>query len=267
MKKQLGDKQEQLETILKKMDKVIVAFSGGVDSSFLLAFTNKILGENTIAVTVNSPYTPKRELKDAKDFVNSLGIKHMIINIDMKDIESISKNPINRCYICKKIIFSKIKELASKKNISYVLDASNYNDINDYRPGMKALQELSIKSPLVDVRMTKEEIRILSKKMNLNTWNKPSMACLASRFPYGTPITQTNLKMVEKSEDYLQTLGLTQIRVRYHGEIARIEVEKKEFNLIIKNSNKIVKYMKNLGFKYIALDLNGYLTGSLNKDL
>jgi uncharacterized protein len=267
VEKQLKYKQEQLKNRLKKMNIAIIAFSGGVDSSFLLNLTHKILGENTIAVTINSPFISPREILEVKEFTNMRKIKHKIINIEMKEIKNIASNPINRCYHCKKLILSKIKDYAEKENIVYVLDASNYNDLNDYRPGMKALKELKIQTPMIDVKLTKEEIRILSKEMDLKTWNKPSMACLASRIPYGKTITPSKLKKIEKSEEYIQSLGIKQIRVRYYDQMARIEVLKKDFQLILENSNKIVKFMKRMGFKYITLDLAGYRTGSLNEDL
>lgn len=267
MEKQLNKKQRQLKNRLKKMNKAVIAFSGGVDSSFLLAFAYKILGENIIAVTINSPFISPRELREAKEFTKTRKIKHKIINIEMNEMKAIATNPIDRCYYCKKLIFSKIKDYAKKENINYVLDASNYNDLNDYRPGMKALKELGIESPMINAGLTKDDIRLLSKDMNLNTWDKPSMACLASRFPYGTPITFSKLKKVEKSEAYIQSFGIRQVRVRYHDEIVTIEVEKNELNLIFKNSNKITKFIKKLGFKYVTLDLDGYRTGSLNEDL
>ncbi|MDX1799265.1 MAG: ATP-dependent sacrificial sulfur transferase LarE, partial [Candidatus Lokiarchaeia archaeon] len=265
--KQLNYKQEQLKNRLKKMNKAIIAFSGGVDSSFLLNFTHKILGENTIAVTINAPFISPREIIEAKEFTKMKKIKHKIINIEMKEIKTIATNPIDRCYHCKKLLFLKIKEYATKENINYVLDASNYNDLNDYRPGMKALKELEIESPMIDVKLTKEDIRLLSKEMNLKTWKKPSMACLASRFPYETSITPSKLEKVEKSEEYIQSLGVNQIRVRYYDQMARIEVLKNDFNIILESSNKIVEFMKKIGFKYITLDLDGYRTGSLNEDL
>ncbi len=264
MEKQLNYKQEQLKNRLKKMNRAIIAFSGGVDSSFLLDFAHKILDGNTIAVTINAPFISPREISEAKEFTKMKKIRHKIINIEMKEIKAIATNPIDRCYHCKKLIFSKIKDYAEKEKITYVIDASNYNDLNDYRPGMKALKELKIETPMIDVGLTKEDIRLLSKDMNLNTWNKPSMACLASRFPYETSITPSKLEKVEKSEEYIQSLGISQIRVRYYDQMAKIEVLKQDFNLILKNSNKITKFMKKLGFKYVTLDLEGYRTGSLN---
>lgn len=267
MNKQLIEKQDQLKSRLKKMEKAVVAFSGGVDSSFLLSFTSKVLEKRIIAVTINFPFTPGRELNDAKEFTKLMKIRHKIIKIGMGELESITVNPMDRCYHCKNIIFKKIQEYAQKENIKYVLDASNYDDLNDYRPGMKALKELGIISPMIDVGLSKEDIRILSKEMGLNSWDKPSMACLASRFPYDNPITILGLEKIEKSERYIQSLGIKQIRVRYFNELAKIEVLKQDFPLILENSQKIVKFMKKLGFKYITMDIEGYRTGSLNEAL
>jgi len=265
--KQLNEKKEQLKISLIKMNKVVIAFSGGVDSAFLLAFSHQILGKNTIAVTIDSPFTPSWELDDAKEFTKSMKINHKIIKIVYKELEYIRKNQLDRCYYCKKLIFKRIKDFAKKNNFKFVLDASNYDDLNDYRPGMKALKELKIISPLIDVGLKKEEVRILSKKMNLTSWDKPSMACLASRFPYNSPITSSGLEKIEKSEEYIRSFGIKQLRVRYFDEIAKIEVFKKDLKLIIKNSQRIAKFMKKLGFKYITIDLEGYRTGSLNEAL
>jgi uncharacterized protein len=267
VKNQLIHKKEHLRNILRPMKKVVIAFSGGLDSSFLLAFSHEILGENTVAVTIDSPFTPLREFNDAKEFVKSRKIKHKIIKIKMDELDSIIKNQKDRCYQCKNLIFKKIKDYAKEENIMHILDGSNYDDIDDYRPGMKALRELGIHSPMIEVGLKKEDIRLLSKQMDLESSNKPSMACLASRFPYYTNITAESLDKIEKSEAYIQSLGISQIRVRYHNNHAKIEVLIDDFNLIIKNSNKIVEFMKKLGFKKITLDLEGYRTGSLNEDL
>jgi uncharacterized protein len=247
------------------MEKVVVAFSGGVDSTFLLKVAHDVLGDNVIAITGISSTFSEKEQMDAECFSQSTGIKHVFVDSEELDIENYSSNPINRCYYCKKELFSKIKKYADKFNIDYVLDASNADDVFDYRPGFKALKELGVISPLRDAGFTKEEIRTYSKVMDLNTWDKPAFACLASRFPYGTKITKEKLKMVEKSEDYIRSLGIKQFRVRYHENIARIEVLKKDFHIIIENSEKISKKFKELGFKYITLDIEGYRTGSLNE--
>jgi len=259
------DKLEQLKNNLKKMKSVVIAYSGGVDSTFLVKVAFDELGDNAIAFTATSSTYPKRELDQAKKFTKQIGIKHIIINSEETEIDNFSKNPINRCYFCKKELFSKIKQIASEKHFKYVLDGSNVDDASDYRPGMKALEELGVISPLKDVGLTKQEIKDLSRKMQLDTWDKPAFACLASRFPYGIEITKSRLEAVEKAESFLSSLDIKQFRVRYHNKIARIEVNKDDFQLVINHSNKIVKRFKELGFKYITLDIEGYRTGSLNE--
>lgn len=249
------------------MMRVAIGFSGGVDSSFLLKVTSDILGKNTLAVTIKSPAHPKSEIDEAIRMARIMNVKHMIIDLDVTEIEEFKENNANRCYYCKKQIFSKIKEVAEKEGVPYVLDASNVDDLNDYRPGMRALEELGVLSPLINVELTKKEIRNLSKQMNLNTWNKPAFACLASRIPYGIGITKTRLMMIENAEDVLRSLSMKQFRVRYHNEMARIEVDKNDFQLVLDHTDKIVKRFKELGFKYITLDIEGYRAGSLNEVL
>ena len=261
------NKLEQLKKDLKEMGSVAIGFSGGVDSSFLLKVATDALGENVLAITVNSILHPKRELSDAIQFVKQVNAHHIVIDVDVNEIGDIIENPENRCYFCKKHIFSKIKNVANREKISHVLDASNYDDLEDYRPGMKALDRLSVVSPLVDVKIGKNEIRELSKQMNLDTWDKPSFACLASRFPYGVKITKSRLEQIEKAESFLLSLGTKQFRVRYHDEVSRIEVPKNDFEIVLDNSSKIVKKFKEFGFKYVTLDIQGYRTGSLNEVL
>lgn len=260
-------KLEQLKTNLKKMGSVILGFSGGVDSSFLLKVASSVLGQRVLGVTVNSTLLTKEELDDALRFVKENNIHHIVIEIDVEKIPHLQENPNNRCYFCKKHIFSKIKEVASQENIAYVLDGSNYDDLKDFRPGMKALERFGVVSPLVDVKLTKKEIRALSKEMNLPTWDKPAFACLASRFPYGIQIDKKRLNVVGQAEKFLRNLGAKQVRVRYHNDIARIEVLKNDFDKIINNYKEISKKFKELGFKYVTLDIQGYRTGSLNEVL
>ena len=261
------NKLEQLKNNLKKMGSVAIGFSGGVDSSFLLKVATDVLGDKALAITVNSMLHPKQELSDAMQFVKQVNAHHIVIDVDVNEIDDVKENPENRCYFCKKHIFSKIKDVANQEKISYVLDASNYDDLEDYRPGMKALERLRVVSPLVDVKMGKNEIRELSKQMNLDTWDKPSFACLASRFPYGIKITKSRLEQIEKAESFLLSLGMKQFRVRYHNEVSRIEVPKNNFQIVLDNSSEIVKKFKEFGFKYVALDIEGYRTGSLNEVL
>jgi uncharacterized protein len=265
MNGELASKIEQLKNNLKQMDSVAVAFSGGVDSTFLLKMAHESLGEKAIAVTAVSPVFPQNECKEAKQFTNNIGITHKLINSGEISIDNFSKNPTDRCYYCKKELFTKIKQIADKEKISFVLDGSNADDVNDYRPGFKALRELGIVSPLSDVGLTKGEIRRYSKEIGLDTWDKPAFACLASRFPYGIKITKEKLKMVEQAEDFVRNLGIKQFRVRFHEDIARIEVLKDDFQTVLEDSDEISKKFKDLGFKYVTLDIDGYRSGSLNE--
>jgi uncharacterized protein len=261
------EKLDELECILKELNSVLVAFSGGVDSTFLLKVAGDVLGENAIAVTADSGTYPSSELKDAKKTARKLGVKHIIITTEELSNPEFVKNPINRCYLCKKELFSKFRNIADEKGIFHIIEASNYDDLKDFRPGRKAIQELGIKSPLLDVKLTKEEIRALSKKARLPTWNKSSYACLASRIPYGVKITTEKLKRIEKAEEFLKSLKLNQVRIRDYGDMARIEVSKNDIPLISKEKvrTKVIEKLTKLGYHYIALDLEGYRTGSMNK--
>ncbi|RLE10400.1 ATP-dependent sacrificial sulfur transferase LarE [Candidatus Aerophobetes bacterium] len=260
-------KMENLKDKLRRMGRVVIAFSGGVDSTFLVKVAYEVLGKNVIAVTAASSTYPKTELEEAKRLARLIGVRHIIVNSEETEVENFKQNSPNRCYYCKKELFSRLKEIAKKEKINYVLDGTNYDDLTDFRPGMKALRELNIISPLKDVKLTKEDIRNLSKLMNLDTWDKPACACLASRFPYGIRITKERLDRVEKAENVIRNLGIRQLRVRYHNEIARIEVNKKDMQLLLEHSDSIVKKFKELGFIYVTLDMEGYRTGSLNEVL
>lgn len=267
MKNDKYKKLEKLKEILIGMDRVVIAYSGGVDSTFLLKVAHDTLGNNVIAVTASSFTYPKQELVNAKKIAQKIGVKHRIIKSDEINNKLFSKNTKNRCYYCKKELFIKIKKIAIAYNMKYVFDGSNVDDLKDYRPGTKAIEELGVKSPLKDVGMTKKEIRDLSHEMNLETWDKPVLACLASRLPYGTKITKKRLRQVELAEKFLSKLGFHQNRVRHHDTIARIEVTKEDFNKIIKQKEKILNYFKKLGFTYVTMDIEGYRTGSLNEVL
>lgn len=258
-------KFEHLKKNLKEIGSVAIAFSGGVDSTFLLKVAFDVLKENAIAVTIVSSIFSKRELDETKLFAKKIGVKHVLVNFEVTDIINFSKNNTNRCYYCKKELFSKVKEVANQNEINFVLDGSNADDINDYRPGMQALKELGVISPLIDVSLTKKEIRKLSKDISLDTWDKSSFACLASRFPYGTKITKSKLKQVEKAEEIIKSFGVKQFRVRYHDKIARIEVLKNDFEKILEHSDEITREFKKLGFNYVTLDIEGYRKGSLNE--
>ena len=264
---ELQDKLKQLEQHIKQMGSLAVAYSGGVDSTFLLSVAHDALQDQVIAVTARSSTYPEREFKEAAKFARSVGIKHIVIESEELDIEGFTDNPPNRCYLCKYELFSKIKEVAGKLNIRFIAEGSNIDDLGDYRPGMQAINELGIISPLKDASLGKDAIRILSKQMGLPTWDKPAFACLASRFPYGVKITREKLAMVDRAERYLLELGFKQVRVRYHGDTARIEVSRAERLKFIdlELMDSVHKQFREIGFAYTSLDLKGYRTGSLNE--
>ena len=263
------EKYENLKKYIASLDSAAVAFSGGVDSALLLKIAHDVLGEKAEAVTVKSDFIPDRELDEAREFCEKNKIKQIILPVDILSIDGIKENPENRCYICKKNLFTKILDTAEKNNLNCVIEGSNLDDLGDYRPGLRAIKELGIKSPFVHTNFTKKEIRSLSQELNLNTWSKPSFACLASRFEYGEEITKNKLKMVNDAEDILINSGFKQFRVRFHGKIARIEILPEDFSKILaeKTRERIYEELKNLGFSYVTLDLKGYRTGSMNENL
>lgn len=258
-----------LKNNIRNMQSLVIAFSGGVDSSFLLKVAYDVLKENVLAVTARSSTYPEREYKEAVSFIENLGARHIVIVSEELDIDGFSQNSVNRCYYCKKELFSKIRAIAGENGIKYIADGSNVDDLRDYRPGMTAVKELEVVSPLREAGMTKEDIRILSKEMGLPTWDKPAFACLSSRFPYGQEITREKLEMVDKAEQFLLDAGFKQVRVRHHGEIARVEVSaaerKKFFNEEL--MDRVSAEFKRIGFNYTALDLQGYRTGSMNETI
>lgn len=263
------EKFQLLKDIIREKGSAAIAFSGGVDSTFLVRAAHEVLGNKMIAVTATSSTYPERELNEAIKYAEDMGVKHVIISSEELEIEGFASNPKNRCYYCKKELFTKILKVAKENGMEYVFDGSNLDDTGDYRPGMQAARELDIISPLKEANLTKEDIRELSKELGLPTWNKPSFACLSSRFPYGHQITEPKLKMVEEAEQFLLDMGLKQVRVRYHDEIARIEVspEERAFFFNLKTMDQIGEKFKKIGFTYITLDMLGYRTGSMNEVL
>ena len=262
-------KLERLRAQLREIGSAAVAFSSGVDSTFLLRVAHEELGENVVAVTAHSHSFPKRELDEAAAFCAREGVRHEIIDSEELDIPGFVANPPDRCYHCKKALFGKLVALAQANGLAAVLEGSNMDDDGDYRPGRRAIMELGVASPLHDAGLTKAEIRVLSKRMGLPTADKPSFACLASRFPYGERITAAGLERVERAEQWLMDagLGLAQLRVRSHGDMARIEVPPADIPRLATRAEEIAAALKSFGFAYVALDLQGYRTGSLNETL
>ena len=263
---QLKNKLFKLKKILKRSGSCLIAFSGGVDSALLLKIVSSVLPKDRIiAVTARSSTYPKEELLLAQETARNFGLKHKIIKTsELKDKKFISNNP-NRCYFCKKELFIKLKALARKDKLKFIFDASNLSDKSDFRPGERAKKELQVRSPLQEAGFTKADIRALSKKLGLKTWNKPAQACLASRIPYGVRISQPILERVNKAEGVLRRLNFSQVRARHYNGLCRLEVPEKEIGRLINKRQSIVDKLKKLGYNYITVDMEGYRTGSLNE--
>jgi len=262
-------KFEKLKSILEEMRRVLVAFSGGVDSTFLLKVAKDVLGENVLAVIASSETYPEREQKEAIKIVGDMKARYKVIHTKELDNPDFKNNPPERCYFCKSELFSRLKTIAVDEDILYICDGSNFEDTQDFRPGSKAAEELGVRSPLKEVQLVKEEIRLLSRMLGLSTWDKPSMACLSSRFPYNTQIERESLRQIDQAEEFLRAMGFSQVRVRHHGKMARIEIDPTEFAKIMdeKTRAKIVEELKKTGYLYVTLDLAGYRTGSMNEPL
>ena len=262
----LGDKLAKLKRILGKYESCLIAFSGGQDSAFLLKVCATVLPLNKIlAVTAVSATYPKSELAKARILAHDIGVRLKVIRTAELANKKFTDNCLKRCYYCKKELFTKLLDLAKINSLRFVLEASNLTDQADYRPGSRAKKELKIESPLLKSGFTKEDIRSLSKKLGLSSWNKPSLACLASRVPYGVKITQNLLKRIDQAEEYLHDLDFCQVRLRDYGDLCRIEVEEGQLFCLLNKRRAIIRKLKSLGYNYITLDLEGYRTGSLNE--
>ena len=263
---QTDEKWDRLRSLLREMKLAVLAYSGGVDSSVLLRAASEVLGPNLIAVTAISETYPPAELEPAKRFAASLGVRHRILATEELTRDEFSRNAPDRCYHCKQELFGKLRQIADAEGIAYILDGTNIDDLRDHRPGRKAAGEFSVRSPLAEAGLTKQEVRYLARRMDMPMWDKPSLACLSSRIPYGTPITRDLLKNIQAAEDAIRGLGIRQVRVRHHGDTARIEVELDDLVRLAAGDvrQRIVDAFKELGYVYICLDLEGYRTGSLN---
>ena len=251
------------------MQCAVIAYSGGVDSSLLLKAAADVLGPNIVAVTADSETYPPAELDEAQQFARSLGVRHRILQTAELSSEDFAANSPERCYFCKKELYGKLKQIADSEGFPFILDGSNLDDLKDYRPGNRAAGEFGVRSPLREAGFTKDDVRSCARMLNLPVWDKPSLACLSSRIPYGTRITPELLRTIQAAEDHLRVLGLRQVRVRHHGDTARIEIEQDDFKQLLAEDRhrKVVAGLKTLGYVYVCLDLEGYRTGSMNEGM
>ena len=262
----LDDKLDRLQCILRDMGSVLVAFSGGVDSTLLLRVAHDVLGDRVAAITINAPFHSHFEVAEALRLAAALGVRHSVLDVPGLDIEGLSTNPPDRCYICKKGVFTLCAEQAGQGGLSVLVDGSNADDVHDYRPGRRALEELAVRSPLLEAGLEKSEIRELSRRLGLDTWDKPALACLLTRFPHGEDITAERLALVERCEGFLRRSGFGIFRVRAHGESARIELTEAELPrmLLPEVRAEVTAYFHQAGFLFVSLDLDGYRCGAMN---
>ncbi len=264
MERNIEHKLKKMDRLLSEMGSVLVAYSGGVDSTLVLKVAKDVLGEKVLAVTANSPLSPASEIEIAKVMAKEVGVRHLIIESDELKIPGFADNPTNRCYLCKTELFGRLKQIARDEGLNYILDGSNASDTLDFRPGKEAAKKFGVRSILEEVGLLKEEVRELARRLELPTYNKPSSACLASRFPYGKRITPEALRIVQTAEEEIKKLGIAQVRVRHYENLCRIEVSKEEMYLCLENQEAITAKFKQLGYTYVTLDLEGYRTGSMN---
>jgi uncharacterized protein len=263
----MDTKLEELRRIVGGMESAIVAFSAGVDSTFVAAVAADVLGERALAVTGVSPSIPASEVEEAKALAARIGIRHLLLGTSEMDRPGYVENSPQRCYHCKTELYSLLEEMAETDGYAYVADGCNMDDLGDHRPGRVAASEHRVRSPLIEAALTKAEIRALSKERGLPTWDKPAMACLSSRIPYGTPVTVEALDQIGAAEAFLRGLGIRQLRVRHHGDVARIEVEPADIAAVVEHRERIVRRLKNLGYQYVTIDLAGFRSGSMNETL